>query len=124
MKILSSFVGERALSRFVSMGDVEPLRFGGGGVRAFVGAMVASVSVFVYSYRVEGPADSRCPKQSLAVGCPRGRRTAGRGRQAPLTPNCVSRRWAVVFRGGGRSREDALLLAHRAPEIRPGELSC
>ena len=62
------------------MGDVLPLRFGGGGVRALVGAMVACVSS-VYSYRtgnrVEGPADSRYPKHSLAWGCPRGRRTAG-----------------------------------------------
>ena len=59
MKILSSFVGLRAFSKFVSMGEVLPLRFGGGGVRALVAPMVACVSsVSVYScYRVEGPAE-------------------------------------------------------------------
>ena len=81
------------------MGEVLPLRFGGGGGRALVGAMVACVSsVFVYSYRTatasKGQRIRVIPSTRwLAWGCPRGKRTAGEddGQATPtVSRNCCS----------------------------------
>ena len=87
------------------MGEVLPLRFGGGGVRALVAPMVACVSCLrtataqlPHSYRVEGPADSRCPKHSLAWG-PRGTQEAMAQLHTPTVAKITERR------RGRRSRE-------------------
>ena len=108
------------------MGEEPPLRFGGGGVRAFGAPMVAGVaSVFVYSYRVAGPADSRYPKHSLVgVGLP-SRQTHSRS-WAPgstHTQLCVAK-MGGSFARGGRSRKEGLGAgAEGSGDAFPGALS-
>ena len=105
------------------------MRFGGGGVRALVAPMVACVSS-VYSYRtgnrVEGPADSRYPKHSLAWGCPRGRRTAKRWAQPhahqPCAANMMERRRGAMDRategsGPGASAPEMRFMWSRVPSV-------
>jgi len=94
-------------------------------VRAFGAPMVAGVaSVFVYSYRVAGPADSRYPKHSLVgVGLPSRQTHRKRLAQLHTSSNCVAK---MSARGTakGRSREEGLGAgAEGCGDAFPGELS-
>ena len=85
MKTLSSFVGLRALSKFVSMGEVLPLRWRGGCAWLLPWWLVCLRGcVQRTGNRVEGPANSRYPKHSLAWGP----RAAQEAVAQPLQP-CV-----------------------------------
>ena len=64
VKILSSFVGLRAFRRFVSMGDVLPLRFGGGGVRALVAPILC---LNVSCARCPRTYKRRCQRRATSV---------------------------------------------------------